>query len=184
MRQETRCINTQLYDSHCGKIILASLGDKLCLCDWTEMPCTKRNQLRLKKMLNADFNMATSEVMEQAKLQLNEYFAGCRQSFDIPLLLVGTDFQQQVWHELLRIPYGETRNYKAIAENIGKPHAVRAVANAIGANGISIIVPCHRVVGSNHSLTGYAGGLEAKKILLKTEVKYGRNETLVTTPQK
>lgn len=120
-------------------------------------------------MLNADFYMATSEVMEQAKQQLNEYFAGCRQSFDIPLLFVGTDFQLQVWHELLHIPYGETRSYKTIAENIGKPHAVRAVANAIGANGISIIVPCHRVMGSDNTLTGYAGGLKAKEILIRIE---------------
>ena len=105
------------------------------------------------------------------KRQLDEYFAGKRKSFDIRLRLVGTDFQHEVWNALLTIPYGTTKSYKDIAQSIGKPQAVRAVAGAIGTNGISILIPCHRVIGSNNSLTGYAGGLEAKKVLLGIETQ-------------
>lgn len=107
--------------------------------------------------------------MEETKRQLDEYFAGKRKAFDIQLRLTGTDFQNEVWNALLDIPYGATKSYKDIARYIGKPKAVRAVAGAIGANGISILIPCHRVIGSDHSLTGYAGGLEAKKMLLGVE---------------
>lgn len=101
--------------------------------------------------------------------QLDEYFAGSRMTFDIPLHLCGTEFQKRVWLSLPDIPYGETRSYKDIAVGIGQPNAVRAVAQAIGANAISILVPCHRVIGCNHTLTGYAGGLDAKKRLLELE---------------
>lgn len=120
-------------------------------------------------MLNAKLEEGTSAVTEKAKKQLDEFFAGNRTKFDLPLLLVGTDFQKAVWRELLNIPFGQTRSYGEMAQRIGMPKAVRAVANANGANSISIIVPCHRVIGSDHSLTGYAGGLEAKKTLLELE---------------
>ena len=111
----------------------------------------------------------SSPVLEQTARELNEYFAGKRKTFDIPLHPVGTDFQKRVWDALLEIPYGETRTYKEIARSVNNPKGVRAVAGAIGANGISILIPCHRVIGSNHSLTGFAGGIEAKRQLLETE---------------
>ena len=116
-----------------------------------------------------DFREKSTPILHHAIMQLEEYFAGHRRQFDIPLLPLGTTFQQRVWDELTDIPYGETRSYKEIAEKMGKAEAVRAVAQAIGANGISIIIPCHRVVGSNGRLTGYAGGLEAKKRLIGIE---------------
>ncbi len=162
-------IQIQYYNSPCGEIVLASVADELCLCDWNEMPCAERNKHRLAKLLNADFKTETSNVLEQTKKQLDEYFTCNRRTFSIPLHPVGTTFQQQVWQALLEIPYGETRTYKEIALSIGFPKGVRAVAQAIGANGISILIPCHRVIGSNNSLTGFAGGLEAKRILLKIE---------------
>ena len=162
-------VNIQYYNSPCGEIILASMEEKLCLCDWNKKPCAERNKRRLRRCFNADFIVASSSVLEQTKMQLDEYFAGKRKTFNIPLLLVGTDFQQQVWNALLSIPYGETRSYKDVAQNIGNTKAVRAVAGAIGANGISILIPCHRVIGSSHALTGYAGGLEAKRRLLEME---------------
>lgn len=164
-------INIQHYFSLCGELVLASYADNLCLCDWSDNPCAERNKRRLERYLNASFKTETSSVLEEAKRQLDEYFAGNRKAFTIPLLLVGTVFQQQVWNELLNIPYGATTSYKEIAQSIGKPKAVRAVAGAIGANGISILIPCHRVVGSDNSLTGYAGGLEAKKMLLQIEAQ-------------
>lgn len=164
-------INIQYFNSSCGLFVLASFGDKLCLCDWSNNPCAERNKRRIERYLNASFKIETTSILEETKRQLDEYFAGNRKAFTIPLHLVGTDFQQQVWNELLNIPYGATISYKEIAQNIGKPKAVRAVAGAIGANGISILIPCHRVIGSDKSLTGYAGGLKAKKMLLQIETQ-------------
>lgn len=164
-------INIQYFNSSCGLFVLASFGDKLCLCDWSNNPCAERNKRRIERYLNASFKIETTSVLEEAKRQLDGYFAGNRKAFTIPLHFVGTDFQQQVWNELLNIPYGATISYKEIAQNIGKPKAVRAVAGAIGANGISILIPCHRVIGSDKSLTGYAGGLKAKKMLLQIETQ-------------
>ena len=164
-------INIQYFNSSCGLFVLASFGDKLCLCDWSNNPCAERNKRRIERYLNASFKIETTSVLEEAKRQLDGYFAGNRKAFTIPLHLVGTDFQQQAWNELLNIPYGATTSYKEIAQNIGKPKAARAVAGAIGANGISILIPCHRVIGSDKSLTGYAGGLKAKKMLLQIETQ-------------
>jgi methylated-DNA-[protein]-cysteine S-methyltransferase len=101
--------------------------------------------------------------------QLGAYFAGERTSFDLPLAPHGTDFQQKVWRALAAIPYGETTTYAAIAKKIGKPRAVRAVGAANGRNPLSIVVPCHRVIGNDGTLTGYAGGLPNKKRLLELE---------------
>jgi len=101
--------------------------------------------------------------------QLKEYFAGKRKIFDLTLIPQGTDFQRAVWQELRSIPYGETISYKELAERIGKPKAVRAVGAANGANPIPIIIPCHRVIGNNGSLTGFGGGLPLKKRLLELE---------------
>lgn len=171
-------IHIQYYNSPCGEIVLASMGNELCLCDWNEMPCAERNKHRLVKYMNAVFRVETSDVLEQTKKQLDEYFAGTRKAFDIPLHPVGTEFQQQVWNTLLKIPYGETRSYKDIALSIANLKGIRAVAQAIGANGISILIPCHRVIGSNHSLTGFAGGIEAKRILLEIEREMSNIKTL------
>lgn len=101
--------------------------------------------------------------------QFTEYEKGVRKSFDFPLHIVGTEFQKKVWNALLEIPYGETRSYQEIAIRVGNPKAVRAVGGACNRNPIGIIVPCHRVVGKNGSLTGYAGGLDYKKMLLEHE---------------
>ena len=159
----------QYYDSPCGTLVLASIGEELCLCDWHGMPCAERNRRRLGRLLNATFVTASSPVLERTKQELDEYFAGKRRNFDLPLHPVGTDFQKKVWNVLLAIPYGETRSYKEMALSVGKPKGVRAVAQAIGANGLSILIPCHRVIGSNHSLTGFAGGIDAKRKLLEME---------------
>ena len=164
-------VNIQYYYSPCGEIILASVDDELCLCDWNEMPCAERNKLRLLRYMKAEFKIETSSILELTKKQLDEYFTSNRKIFDIPLHPVGTDFQKKVWNALLDIPYGETRSYKEIAQSIGNPNCVRAVAGAIGSNGISILIPCHRIIGSNRSLTGFAGGLEAKRILLELETE-------------
>lgn len=108
-------------------------------------------------------------MLHKVKQQLEEYFAGQRQQFDLPLDFQGTAFQQQVWQALLNIPYGETRSYKEIAVQLGNEKAVRAVGAANGKNPISIIAPCHRVIGSSGALVGFAGGLDKKQILLSLE---------------
>lgn len=166
-----KSISLQHYDSPCGRLVLASFADRLCLCDWSDNPFAERNRRRIEKYLKATSKTETSSVLEDTKRQLDEYFASKRKAFDIQLCLVGTDFQHKVWNALRSIPYGSTKSYKDIAQCIGKPKAVRAVAGAIGANAISILIPCHRVIGSNHSLTGYAGGLEAKRGLLGMETQ-------------
>ena len=99
-------INIQYYNSPCGELILASVGDDLCLCDWNEMPCAERNKLRVSQYMKAEFKIETTPILELAKKQLNEYFTGIRKIFDIPLRPIGTDFQKKVWHGLLNIPYG------------------------------------------------------------------------------
>ena len=108
-------------------------------------------------------------VIKQAHTQLVEYFDKKRTEFNIPFFLEGTDFEKSVWNALLEIPYGEIRTYKQIATRLGKPNACRAVGRANGQNPISIMFPCHRVIGTNGTLTGYGGGLPAKKYLLEME---------------
>ncbi|MEZ5555436.1 methylated-DNA--[protein]-cysteine S-methyltransferase [Haliea sp.] len=110
-----------------------------------------------------------SAVLERASLQLAEYFAGQRRTFDLPLAAWGTAFQQAVWQTLREIPWGELRSYRDIACALQNPRAVRAVGAANGRNPLPIVVPCHRVIGANGSLTGFAGGLEAKRLLLELE---------------
>lgn len=165
-------IKTRRYESPCGTLLLGSFDDKLCLCDWQVEKHRDHVDRRLKRVLNAEFEDGTSDVIEEAVTQLDEFFAKKRQAFSIPLLFVGTDFQKAVWRELLTIPYGETISYGDMARRIGMPKAVRAVANANGANAISIFAPCHRVIGSDSSLTGYGGGLAAKKMLLELEKSF------------
>ena len=110
-------------------------------------------------------------VTEMAIAQLDEYFGGQRKEFDLPRLYVGSDFQLQVWRAIDTVPYGSTVTYGELARRIGRPSSVRAAANATGANPMSILTPCHRVVGGDGSLTGYGGGLHVKDYLLKLEWK-------------
>lgn len=159
------------YISPAGGLILGSLGDRLCLCDWLSEKRRETIDRHLCQHLDAVYEAGTSPVIKEAIRQLDEYFAGTRSAFDIPLLFDGSGFQCRVWSGLMNIPYGQTISYAELARRIGMPSAVRAVANANAANPLSIFVPCHRVIGSNRRLTGYAGGLEAKKILLDLEAR-------------
>ena len=167
--KEKEKIVTRKYETPCGTLKLGSFGDELCLCDWQVEKHRNHVENRLRRILDAEFEEGTSAAIDNAIAQLEEYFNGKRQEFDIPLLFVGTDFQKKVWNQLLSIPFGKTISYGEMARQIGMPKAVRAVANANGANSISIFAPCHRVIGSDHTLTGYGGGLAAKEYLLKLE---------------
>lgn len=119
--------------------------------------------------LEAAWGERDDEAAADAALQLDEYFAGKRPSFDLPLAPRGTDFQKAVWAAIARVPFGETRTYGEVAVDVGRPGAARAVGAATGRNPISIVVPCHRVMGAAGAMTGYAGGLETKALLLELE---------------
>jgi len=162
-------INTQYFDTPYGELILGSYNKQLCLCDWRYRDKRGSIDSRLQNGLNVEFIEKNDVVLKETKKQLNEYFSHERKIFDIPLLMVGTAFQKKVWNGLLKIPFGKTSSYLQLAENIGEKNAVRAVASANGANAISIIIPCHRIIGSNGKLVGYAGGLKTKADLLGLE---------------
>jgi methylated-DNA-[protein]-cysteine S-methyltransferase len=159
-------------DSLIGALTIVSFEGKLCMIHFD----SKQNSLPvIKKRLEketAQFELIESdneEVIVETKKQLNEYFAGKRKTFDLPLMTNGTTFQTAVWDELQRIPYGEIATYKDIASNIGNEKAVRAVGGANNKNVLPIVIPCHRVIGHNKKLVGYAGGIETKKKLLEIE---------------
>jgi len=152
----------KIIESPVGKLTLVARETKLAAVLWEY---ERANRVRLGDMENNQ----THPVLCETEHQLAEYFAGKRTRFELELDFAGTDFQKKVWHALLTIPFGETRSYSDIAHQIGNPKAVRAVGAANGKNPISIIAPCHRVIGMNGSLTGFAGGLDAKRILLRLE---------------
>ena len=153
----------KVMDSPIGELKLVANGSKLSAILWED---DKPNRVRLGVMHEAE----NSPILVETERQLNEYFAGKRNRFELELNFVGTEFQRKVWEALLTIPYGETRSYGEIATQIGNAKAVRAVGAANGRNPISIIAPCHRVIGASGDLTGFAGGLRAKRMLLTLEI--------------
>lgn len=163
-------IRIQRYAAPCGELLLGACDGRLCLCDWLR-PGREAVHRRVQRLLGAPFEAGASDVADRAAQQLDEYFAARRKRFDIPLLPAGTEFQQSVWNALQQIPYGATRSYAALSAQIGRQKAVRAVALANGANALSLFIPCHRIIGSDRSLTGYAGGLAAKQFLLELEAR-------------
>lgn len=150
------------YDSPIGPLILVSRGEELCGVVLSRM--WPHFAPRFEDAVERE-----SVVLAKARRQLDEYFAGKRRSFELPLALDGTTFQKKAWRSLARIPYGKTRTYKEQATSIGAPRAFRAVGHANGLNPFCVVLPCHRVVGSDGSLTGYAGGIAAKRYLLALE---------------
>ena len=152
-----------------GELILGSFEGKLCLADWRYRKMRTAIDNRIQKALKAEYIEMSSPIIEKTKAQLKQYFEGKRESFDIPLHLVGTDFQKSVWNALIQIPFGKTMSYLAVSKALDNEKEIRAVATANGANAISILIPCHRIIGSDGSLVGYAGGLNAKKKLLSLE---------------
>lgn len=158
-------------------LMLSVFSEKgLCLLEFLDRKMLETELNELIKKFNSNLIFHSNDIFFELKHQLNEYFNGKRKIFDIPLDLVGTDFQIQVWQELLKIPFGETLSYGLEAEKMGNPNATRAVASANGKNKISIIVPCHRVINKNGSFGGYGGGIERKKFLLQLESVSSTNE--------
>ena len=154
-------IYKKIIETPIGKIYIAEENNKIIEINLD----SKKNNYEIKN----------TKVLNLAEKQLLEYFEGKRKKFDLPLKLKGTPFQEKVWNELLKIPYGETRTYGEIAKNIEKPKAARAVGMANHNNPISIVVPCHRVIGVNNRLVGYGLGLDKKQYLLELEKRTLRN---------
>ncbi len=162
-------INIQYHKIKYAEFILGSFDGKLCMLDYRYRRMRKTIDHRLQNGFDAVYVERDDEVLKQTRKQLAEYFDNTRQKFDIPIVTTGTPFQKNVWRALCEVPYGETSTYLQLAKNIGNPKAVRAVASANGANSIGIIIPCHRIIGQNGELVGFAGGLALKKRLLKLE---------------
>ena len=156
---------------------LAAKRGNLCLCSWAGSKNITDTLSRLSKALDIEFvlpepgkaSTPAAKVLVSAKKQLGQYFSGKRKGFSLPYQMAGTPFQDAVWKSLLDIPYGKSVSYAEIAEMAGYPKAVRAAANACGDNALAVIIPCHRVIGSDTGLTGYGGGLGAKRYLLDLE---------------
>ncbi|MGE5627018.1 MAG: methylated-DNA--[protein]-cysteine S-methyltransferase [Solirubrobacterales bacterium] len=150
--------NVYIYDSPIGKILIADNGEKITNIYFKD-----------ETFIKEDWKVNETELIKKTYNELIEYFNGKRKSFDIPLAPIGTEFQMKCWKALQEIPYGETKTYGEIAEIIGNPKASRAVGSSNNKNPISIIIPCHRVIGANGKLVGYAGGLHVKEYLLNLE---------------
>ena len=165
-----KAIALQQIQTPLGVLLAGATAKGICLLEFTD---TKRLEFqipRLEKAFSARVTTGSSVFFKQLESQLNAYFAGSRRDFsDLPLDLRGTDFQIRTWQALCEIPYGETRSYQQQAQAMNRPKAIRAVANANRNNRISIVIPCHRVIGKNGSLTGYGGGLWRKEFLLALE---------------
>ncbi len=155
-----------------GPMLAAATEEGICLLEFAERKMLETNLKRVKKLLKAEFLPGTNKNIDELNKQINEWFKGKRKEFTLPLIIQGTSFQEKAWEALLKIPYGETRSYKEQASLLGNPDAVRAAGKANGDNRISIIIPCHRVIGSNGELVGYGGGLWRKKYLLDLESQY------------
>lgn len=174
--KDKRVILINRFTTPLGPMFACATDEGLCLLEFTDRRMLEAEFHDLQKRLNAVILVGENEYIVQAKEEIAEYFAGERTQFEVPLHTPGTDFQRSVWRILHHIPYGDTRSYQQQAELLGKPKAVRAVGTANGMNRISIIIPCHRVIGKNGALTGYGGGLERKKWLLEHEAKHAERE--------
>ena len=156
-------------ESSLGPLVAAAVDAGICLLEFTERRMLEAQAETLKSRFKLPAAPASHPHLERLKVELDEYFAGARRDFDLPIAEPGTNFQERVWTALRAIPYGETRSYAQLAKAIGDPAAIRAVAQANGRNRIAILVPCHRVIGSDGGLGGYGGGVWRKKRLLEIE---------------
>ncbi len=162
-------INIQYCKTKIGELILGSFDKRLCLLDFRYRKMRGTVDNRIKNGLKAEFLEQDDEILEETRKQVDEYLNGDRKGFDIPLWMVGSNFQKSVWNALMKVCYGATSTYLQLAKDINNEKAVRAVASANGANSIGLIIPCHRIIGSDGKLVGYGGGLPVKKRLLKLE---------------
>lgn len=162
-------IAAQFIESPLGPLLAAATRNAICFVEFCDRRMLEFNYQQIRKRFGLPILPRPNEVLEQLRAELPCYFRGAQKNFSCALEMRGTPFQERVWQELLNIPHGTTISYAQLAHNIGQPSAVRAVARANGANRISILIPCHRVVGKDGELTGYGGGLWRKRLLLQLE---------------
>ncbi len=162
-------VHVTRIESPVGPLVLGATETDLVLLEFVDRRLLPTQIARVAKALDCVFAPGVTPLLRRVRTQLAEYFAGTRREFDLPLAMTGTPFQVSVWNALLAIPSGATRSYKAVAEAIGRPEAVRAVARANGDNRMAIVIPCHRVIGADGKLVGYGGGLWRKQRLLDLE---------------
>jgi AraC family transcriptional regulator of adaptative response/methylated-DNA-[protein]-cysteine methyltransferase len=160
-------INTPL-----GQMVAAATEDGICLLEFAEGRTLESDYENLTNIFSTRVKKGSNIHSRNLKKQLKEYFRGKRKEFSLPLVIRGTQFQEEVWTELMKIPFGATSTYLEQAEAVKKPNALRAVGHANASNRIAIIIPCHRVIGNDGTLVGYGGGLMRKKWLLEHEKKY------------
>jgi AraC family transcriptional regulator of adaptative response/methylated-DNA-[protein]-cysteine methyltransferase len=167
--RSTKILTVNRIASPLGPLVAGVLDDALCLLEFCDRRMLETQVRCLQRRLGCAVAPGDCDVMSETEKQLNEYFQGSRKEFDLPLFTPGTPFQEMVWEQLRRVPYGTTVTYSGQAVRIGRPEAVRAVARANGDNRVAIVIPCHRVVGAAGELCGYGGGLWRKRFLLDLE---------------
>lgn len=167
--REGACLFTAMIETPVGRFLAATNDDGLVMFEFTDRRMMEAHFETLRRRFRCPLVPGDHHFLTQVRAEIIEYFAGTRRDFTVPLAPTGTPFQEKVWAELRRIPYGETICYETLAERIGQPTARRAVATANGMNRLAILIPCHRVIGKDGSLTGYGGGLWRKRLLLELE---------------
>jgi AraC family transcriptional regulator, regulatory protein of adaptative response / methylated-DNA-[protein]-cysteine methyltransferase len=163
------CLRVALLDTPLGPMLAAVSNESVCQLEFADRRGLERSYAEMRRRFSLPVLPGENAVLQQLRVELAEYFGGERQSFAVPVAIRGTDFQQHVWGELQRIPFGRTASYEAIASRVGAPSAVRAVARANGTNRLYLLVPCHRVIAKDGTLSGYGGGLWRKRLLLQLE---------------
>ncbi len=171
-------IQIQTVKTKIGELLLGSFEDRLCLLDYKYRKMRSAVDNRIQRAFGCGYVEESNDLLKEAEQQIEQYLHGHRKEFSIPYLFAGTDFQKSVWTALAKIPYGKTVSYLELSRSIDNEKAVRAVAAANGANSMSIIIPCHRIIGSSGELVGYAGGLDVKKRLLILEGSFHNQQSL------
>lgn len=162
-------IHKKIIQTPLGEMIACAVDEGICLLEFTDRKNIEKQLKSLSKSLNSEIIEKDHLHFKQLEDELKEYFQGRKSKFNVPLFIIGTEFQRKVWQLLIEIPMGEMRTYKQQSEFLGNPKAIRAVGTANGINKIAILIPCHRVIGSNGELVGYAGGIWRKQKLLELE---------------
>lgn len=168
-RDSNTIIITTEFSSPLGPMLAGATSEGVCILEFTNRLRLEKELIELQKLLNAVTVPGRNQHLDQLESELNEYFEGKLKAFSVALHIPGNEFVQSVWKTLRQIPYGKTCSYKQQAEMMNNPKAIRAIASTNGRNRLAIIIPCHRVIGSNGSMTGYAAGVDKKKWLLQLE---------------
>jgi AraC family transcriptional regulator of adaptative response/methylated-DNA-[protein]-cysteine methyltransferase len=169
LSNENNLINTREISTPLGPMLAGATSEGVCILEFINRVKLEKEIIDLQKLLNAVMLPGQNPHLDQLENELAEYFDGKRKAFSVPLHTPGNEFSQTVWKTLQEIPYGQTCSYKQQADRMNNPKAIRAIASTNGRNRLAIIIPCHRVIGSNGTMTGYAAGIEKKKWLLKFE---------------